>query len=284
MSSPCCTTFSQSVEADHLECMKRLIQITIPLEWGETMELIAKKGSIEMMALVRQHGCPWTERTTLLAAEADNIKCLQYAIANECPKSRYVADHYVYKGNIEMLKYCRENGCPLSEDITMWAGLKGRLNILEYLHDDLKIPLVNNITSITALRGQFSCFIYALEKGHKILEDTFRCAMLGDNSSVFRYCLEHKLGFTDLSKVREELHFYINSIDTINLDDPFWREFAMYIENKIYVPYEFPKDPIFRGTVQLKALEINETRRLCNESLKDHIAKDIITYIVCPYL
>jgi hypothetical protein len=58
----------------------------------------------------------------------------------------------------------------------------------------------------------------------------------------------------------------------------------MYIEHNIYVPYDFPKDPIFRGTVQLKALEINETRRLCNESLKGRMTKDITRYIVCPYI
>ena len=65
---------------------------------------------------MHDHGCPWDIRTTLAAAEAGNLDCLEYAHENGCPWDETVSEAAALGNDFEeneCFEYCYENDCPL---------------------------------------------------------------------------------------------------------------------------------------------------------------------------
>lgn len=64
----------------------------------------AENGDLDMLKFARENGCPWDEKTCMLAAENDNL---------------------------DVLKWARENGGPWDESKCTFAAASCRLKILQ---------------------------------------------------------------------------------------------------------------------------------------------------------
>ena len=50
---------------------------------------VAKEGHLECLKYLREKNCPWDHRTVQRARENNQIECLNYALANDCPETEF---------------------------------------------------------------------------------------------------------------------------------------------------------------------------------------------------
>jgi len=68
-----------------------------------------------MLTFLHTHGVAWDESTTKAAADADNLKCLKYAISNGCPYSEDVCFYPAMCGKTDTVEYLLSLGCKKEE-------------------------------------------------------------------------------------------------------------------------------------------------------------------------
>ena len=77
-------------------------------------------GHIEVLQWLRANGCPWDERTCVLAALGGHLPVLR---ANGCPWDLWTCAKAANSGHLEVLQWARANGCPWDERTCQCAGV-----------------------------------------------------------------------------------------------------------------------------------------------------------------
>ena len=129
-------TFRACAEGGSVEVMNWLLQ-EHDCEWTESLFCeAASSGSIPMMELCFQHGCPTSEYTCRGAMANENkevaLVALKWLRDHEIPWNEKVCEKAAMYGNLIALKWARENGCPWDEETFHCAAQKGNMDILQY--------------------------------------------------------------------------------------------------------------------------------------------------------
>ena len=207
--------------------------------------LAAETGHLEILKLLRFHGCPWNEHTPANAAR---------------------------KGHLHILQYAHAHGCPWNESTPACAAQKGHLPLLQYAHTH-RCPWNARTTTHAAYYGHIKCFDYAIEHGCDVDIDGFIISYT--SSSLFRH--------TPLLCKRYPLFIEFITLDTlslyhtqIDLDEYFWRE--LLFEQDLN-----PHQELANLVVQKKK-QIEITKEHIISTLQNYIGQDISKYIIGPYI
>jgi hypothetical protein len=175
--------------------------------------------SLSLLKYGHLNRCLWSTKTIdKIVTSNERIKCLKYAIDNDCPWKKFkchtitetgilvtpqeclkylnkypwpnTCEDAVRSGYLECLKYLHENGCPWSELTPYRAVGNGNLECLIYLHEN-DCPWDKNTTAESAYNGHLECLKYAYENGCQL--DPFTCnyAAKGGHLECLKYAHEN---------------------------------------------------------------------------------------------
>ncbi|GFH52670.1 hypothetical protein CTEN210_09146 [Chaetoceros tenuissimus] len=130
-------TFRNCAEGGSTEVMNWLLQVNNDCDWDSfVFAAAAKSGSIPMMELCLQNGCP--PHTYICSSAMENIDkevaltTLKWLREHNIPWDFGVCYRAAIHGNLKALKWARENGCPWSTQTYNNAAQYGNIDILDY--------------------------------------------------------------------------------------------------------------------------------------------------------
>jgi hypothetical protein len=89
---------------------------------------------------LHEHGCPWDEETTRMAALHGHLPCLQYAHQHGLSLAHLDLGEASTEGSAECIQYGIENGAPWNAEVRQEILEFGRPDCREYVLS-LPIPL-----------------------------------------------------------------------------------------------------------------------------------------------
>ncbi|GFH47591.1 hypothetical protein CTEN210_04066 [Chaetoceros tenuissimus] len=152
-----------------------------------------KDQSLEVLKWLRQHDCPWDEKTCCSLALRDNLNALKWARNEGCLWDADTFASAAGTGNIEILEYCLANRCPIDERACSVAARitneSKALETLKWLREH-SFPW-NERTCYAALEEEnFSCLMFALQNGCPSTQGVFRRVMESDAIDAFEFYLD----------------------------------------------------------------------------------------------
>ncbi|GFH50088.1 hypothetical protein CTEN210_06564 [Chaetoceros tenuissimus] len=275
--SDCITkaTFKNCAEGGHIEVMNWLLESS-ECEWDRNVLLAAASGgSIPMLDLCIQNGCPYDGFVSILSVQEDKAKTLNvlkwlheknFSLRDDICSSLanfgnaealewasemgydsiWAFEDAVESGDIATLEFCLENDCLSSpslykkahgESISRGKPLKENetLNVYKWLHKN-SIPWDEDASWEAAKNCHFSTFKWALENGCPYNEwDIFDVAIWTLNMPILEYFIGNHQVF--------DLEVYIDAMEKMinNERDNRNRSDAEVIETlQLFRDYGFP--------------------------------------------
>ncbi|GFH47601.1 hypothetical protein CTEN210_04076 [Chaetoceros tenuissimus] len=164
-------SFEGAALGGNIEMLEYLYQKQYHLDeetCAESLRNIDKDQALKVLKWLREHDCPWDEKTCSSAAENDNMKALKWARNNGCPWNEETFASAAKNGNIKILEYCLDNGCPMDARACEKAvknknDLKA-LEILKWLRRH-SCPWDGRTYHSAYYSKNFFCFIFAHKNG-----------------------------------------------------------------------------------------------------------------------
>ena len=172
-------------------------------------------GHLACLRFLHEHGCPWSDTTTLWAAETGHVDCLRYAYAHGCPCNVLTVTYAAHGGRLECLaflhhcgivgdetttaaashdpaclRFLHERGCPWDEQTTACAAETGCLESLAYAHEH-GCPISPRTCALAAQRGSLACLVYAYEHGCPLSVHVCNYAWACNHPACFEYAHRH---------------------------------------------------------------------------------------------
>ena len=178
-------SFEKIADQVPTECMRWM------LEHGSAVSLrlgavLAGKGDVDALKMVRAMGCPWNEITCRRAAVNGQFACLQYLHDSGCPWNEKTCSAAASHGHLECLQYLHEKGCPWDEHTCAEAAMQGHLSCLQYAHEN-GCPWEGSneegsadsrlISHSAALTRSPDCLKYVVEQGAQLSSDVMLAAV-----------------------------------------------------------------------------------------------------------
>jgi hypothetical protein len=102
---------------------------------GVPLKLKGFVGSVKLLAWARANGCPWTVRSSALAAAGGRVDVLKYVRAHGCPWNKNTCVWAALGGHLEVLVWAREHGCEWDEGTCACAAQGGHLEVLKWARE-----------------------------------------------------------------------------------------------------------------------------------------------------
>jgi len=194
--SPGGNVITQAISQGKYECLRYLIDVGKCTMTTAMPALAAGKGSILILRLLHEKGCPWDERTCAEATTFRQWECFAYAYENGCPCELTAAARSYLRGQLHSivrddrgvtadeslitravkhttalyLRFVREDGQSWSELITRTAAAYGTPVCLRYALAN-GCPAPADLATIAAEHGQRECLDVAVEMGYTLTND-----------------------------------------------------------------------------------------------------------------
>jgi hypothetical protein len=91
----------------------------------ELFRYAAEQGNFDFLDFLKSHDLKYNDSTSAGAALGVSLECLQWAIENSHPTSKWVSACAASKGNIKMLGWLHENKHPFNYISTVYSILSG---------------------------------------------------------------------------------------------------------------------------------------------------------------
>ena len=99
-------------------------------------------GHFDVLQWCRENGCPWDERTCMIAAQYGDLSILQWCRENGCPWNAEICTETAATNlHWHIVEWCVDNGFPMGRDIY-------RDSLLEYAADMAEADLEENLNEI----------------------------------------------------------------------------------------------------------------------------------------
>ena len=155
---------------------------------------VAETNKLELLKWIREEKkCEWDGDTINVAAEQGNLEMVKYCVANECPVDTYACAFAASQGHLECLKYLREEvKAPWASDTAAWAAINGHLHILEYLVER-KYKKYSEVACANAARfGYLDCLKYLRETAKAPWNEiAVRCSHENNHPECVQYLLDN---------------------------------------------------------------------------------------------
>src|SRR5690606_29821928 len=94
------------------------------LQWaldaaGENLKRKSNSGycfcaeNVQVLKVLREHGCAWSEQTCTSFASLGELEVLQWAVRNGCPWDEQTTREAARKSRLSVMKWAIENSCPM---------------------------------------------------------------------------------------------------------------------------------------------------------------------------
>ncbi|GFH56466.1 hypothetical protein CTEN210_12942 [Chaetoceros tenuissimus] len=208
-------TFDDCAEGGSIEVMNWLLGEN-DCEWDSSLfSKAAKSGSIPMMELCLQNGCPPSEDICSSAMENKNHEAaldalkwlpLKWARENGCSWDEKTFLNAAKYGNVDVLEYYFENNCLAGHVITYPVALdydhfdyqhsnptemeERSLKVYKWLHQR-SFPWDDTASLEAVKERHWETFMWAIENGCPLHEDILGRAIGDYNIAMVEYCLQH---------------------------------------------------------------------------------------------
>ena len=163
-----------AVANNRVECLK--IGIKHQFEMPDSLlEIAAEKGNLEIIKILLDAGCKLSNRLCTFAAKnpEDNVECIKFLREKGCEWDCRTAVSAAEKGNYKILEYVISNGCDISDKICEYAAIGGNVKCLELAFAHSK-NRSSKITYYAARNDKLEAFVYAVENGAPVSEETLK--------------------------------------------------------------------------------------------------------------
>ncbi len=99
----------------------------------------AQEGHLEVLRWAHANGCPWDERTCLVAAAYGQLEALHWARSNGCPWDEDACRMAAAHGHLDTLRWVMHSGCPHThQDLYNNAEAWDRHGVMAWLEEDAR--------------------------------------------------------------------------------------------------------------------------------------------------
>ena len=100
--------------------------------WTAWSALVAAGGHLAVLQWAREHGCEWDAATCPAATRGGHLEVLQWAREQDCPWCVFTCANAALGGHLAVLQWAREHNCEWDEHTCIYAAMGGRLELMHW--------------------------------------------------------------------------------------------------------------------------------------------------------
>jgi hypothetical protein len=167
--------FNYLVQDGEIDILKKSYEDPLHYVNEDTFNYCALGGNIEVMNwLLQQHECEWSSYLLSCAARSGSIPMMELCLQNGCPPREYICSSAMQNKNTEAaldaLKWLREHDIPWNEDVCSNAAMFGNLKALKWAREN-GCPWDSQTFHYTAQYGSIEILDYCFENNCPVNHD-----------------------------------------------------------------------------------------------------------------